>query len=149
MFAKECILKAYENTKQDVDRWYLSAISTSFTENKKNDAIECIFCIGKAVELSLILEHDFGEDTKKERENLKKIKDYLQFEFLDGNNSNTWYTEIWTDEDLINALEYRYIEPTEENVSKLREACKGMFDDKSDRNEMIDDKVCELFDVDL
>lgn len=148
MFAKECILKAYENVKQDIDRWYLSAISTSFAENKRNDAIECIFCIGKAVELSLILEHDFGEDTKEERENLKKIKDYLQFEFLSEDHEDIWCKEIWTDEDLINALEYRCIEPTEENVSKLREACKGMFDDKSTRNEMIDDKVCELFDMD-
>lgn len=144
---KDNILKAYENAKYDVDRWYSNAVMDSIPENKKNDTIECIFCIGKAVELSLILEHDFGEDTKKERENLKKIKDYLQFEFLDESDSSIWYKEIWTDEDLIGALQYRYIEPTEENVSKLREACKGMFDDKSDRNEMIDDKVCELFEA--
>ena len=60
--------------------------------------------------------------------------------------SNVWYEEIWTNEDLINALEYRCIDPTEENVLKLRESCKGIFDDNSARNEMIDDKVCSLFD---
>ena len=63
--------------------------------------------------------------------------------------SDYWHKEIWTDQDLINALEYRCIEPTKENVSKLRESCKGMFDDSSNRNEMIDDKVCSLFDIDL
>lgn len=84
---KDNILKSYENAKEDVDRWYMNAMRDSITENKKNDAIECIFCIGKAVMLSLILEHDFGEDTRKEREALKKIKDYLQFEFL-------WESEV-------------------------------------------------------
>ena len=78
----ENIFKAYENAKEDVDRWYMNAMRDSIAENKKNDAIECIFCIGKAVELSLILQHDFGEDTKEERENLKKIKDYLKFDFF-------------------------------------------------------------------
>lgn len=82
MSIRENILKGYGNAKQDVDRWFENAMRDSIPENKKNDAIECIFCIGKAVELSLILEHDFGEDTKKERENLKKIKDYLHYEFI-------------------------------------------------------------------
>lgn len=82
MISKENILKAYDNVKQDVDRWFSNAVRDLIPANKKNDAIECIYCIGKAVMLSLILEHDFGEDTRKEREALKKIKDYLQFEFL-------------------------------------------------------------------
>ena len=81
------ILKAYENAKQDVDRWYCNAVRDVIPRNKKDDAIECIYCIGKAVMLSLILETDFGEDTKEERESLKKLKDYLQFEFL-------WESEV-------------------------------------------------------
>lgn len=100
----ENIFKAYENAKEDVDRWYMNVMRDSIPENKKNDAIECIFCIGKAVELSLILQHDFGEDTKKERENLKKIKDYLQFEFLSKNDLGFCRKEIWADKDLIDTV---------------------------------------------
>ena len=52
-------------------------------ENKRNDAIECIYHIGKANTLALILQSDFGEDTKEERESMRKIKDYLQHEVLE------------------------------------------------------------------
>ena len=48
-------------------------------ENKKNDAIECIYHIGKTIMLSLILSADFGEDTSEEREAMKKIKNYSLF----------------------------------------------------------------------
>ena len=78
----EHIFKAYENAKHDIDRWYRSVVRDQIFENKRNDAIECIYHIGKANTLALILQSDFGEDTKEEREALKKIKDYLQFEFL-------------------------------------------------------------------
>lgn len=56
-----------------------------------------------------------------------------------------WYIEKWYDDDLIGALEYRVIEPTDENIEMLRDACKEIFNDKSERNEMIDAKVYELF----
>ena len=57
-----------------------------------------------------------------------------------------WYTENWYNEDLETALENNDVPVTPENVAKLREACRGIFDDKSARNEMIDDKAREIFD---
>jgi len=56
-----------------------------------------------------------------------------------------WYTESWCDEDLELALENAEIPVTEENISKLGEACKGIFDDKSERNEMIAQMARETF----
>lgn len=81
---REKILKAYDNAKQDIDRWFFNAARDKIAVNKKNDALECIFCIGKAIMLSLILEREFGEDTSKERHNMKKIKSYIQFDMLNG-----------------------------------------------------------------
>lgn len=79
---REKIIKAYDNAKHDIDRWFANAARDQIARNKQDDVIECIFCIGKATMLSLILEHDFGEDTKKERDNMKQLKSYLQFEML-------------------------------------------------------------------
>ena len=79
---REKIIKAYDNAKHDIDRWFANAAIDQIARNKQDDVIECIFCIGKAVMLSLILEHDFGEDTKAERENMKQLKSYLQLEML-------------------------------------------------------------------
>lgn len=81
---QESIRKSYEYAKQEIDRWYANTCRDHILENKKNDAIECIYCIGKAVILSLILENDFGENTKKERRHMKMIKDYLQFDLLEN-----------------------------------------------------------------
>lgn len=76
------IMKAYKNGKDDIDRYFRAVMNDSIMENKKNDAIECIYYIGKTFILSLILSADFGEDTSKEREAMKKIKNYLQFDVL-------------------------------------------------------------------
>ena len=76
------IMKAYKNGKDDIDRYFRTVMNDSIMENKKNDAIECIYHIGKTIMLSLILSADFGEDTIKEREAMKKIKNYLQFDVL-------------------------------------------------------------------
>ena len=81
---REKILRAYDNAKQDIDRWFGNAARDQLAENKKNDALECIFSIGKAVMLALILEREFGEDTSKERYNMKEIKSYIQFDMLNG-----------------------------------------------------------------
>lgn len=56
-----------------------------------------------------------------------------------------WYTENWYIEDLENALENAGVEVTEENLNKLLLGCRGIFDDKTDRNEMLVDKARELF----
>lgn len=59
-----------------------------------------------------------------------------------------WAEERWSNEDLEAALEYDAIEPTLENIEKLRKACIGLFDDKTENNEMIQAKVREIFRVD-
>ena len=79
----EDLLKTYECEKQEIDRWFTNSSRDRITENKRNDAIECIFHIGKAYMLALILDQDFGEDTKEEREHMQKVKDYLQFDVLE------------------------------------------------------------------
>jgi len=61
------------------------------------------------------------------------------------NAPGDWYTERWCDGDLVVALENAEISVTQENICKLREACKGIFDDKSERNEMIAQMAHETF----
>ena len=56
-----------------------------------------------------------------------------------------WYVEKWFDEDLAAAMELAGVPVTYENLSKMRNGCKGIFDDKSVRNEMLVDKAYELF----
>ena len=48
-----------------------------------------------------------------------------------------WYVERWMDEDLENALLAINVSPTKDNIRLLREECKHLFDDKSERNEML------------
>lgn len=61
------------------------------------------------------------------------------------NSKGPWYTENWYDEDLENILEDAQIPVTEENVQKLKGACKHIFDDKTIRNEMLMEKAREIF----
>lgn len=53
-------------------------------ESKRNDIIECIYCIGKAFAIARILELSFGEDLKEERLHMEKIRSYLQFDLLES-----------------------------------------------------------------
>lgn len=78
------IYKSYKNAKQEVDVWFRTAAKSPEMGTRKYDVMECIYCIGKAIALSQVLEDGFGVDTKQERKILKKIKDYLQFDMLDG-----------------------------------------------------------------
>lgn len=78
------ILKSYEVAKHSIDSWFGMSARDQIMENKKNDAIQCIYCIGRAFMLASILESDFGENLKKEKLHLMQIKDYLQFDFLNG-----------------------------------------------------------------
>ena len=57
----------------------------------------------------------------------------------------TWYVEEWTDDDLVDALKECDVPITEENITKLRNACLHLFDDKSARNEMICNVADKLF----
>lgn len=60
-------------------------------------------------------------------------------------NTKPWCIECWYDEDLAAAMDLAGVPVTNENLSKMRNACKGIFDDKSVRNEMLADKAYELF----
>lgn len=62
-----------------------------------------------------------------------------------GSVEQPWYTENWYMEDLENALESAGIEVTEERLNTLLLGCRGIFDDKTMRNEMLTDKARELF----
>ena len=55
-----------------------------------------------------------------------------------GYSEQPWYTECWYMEDLENALENAGIEVTEENLERLLLECRGIFDDKTVRNENVD-----------
>lgn len=48
-----------------------------------------------------------------------------------------WYEERWYREDIENALAVAGISITEENITRLWMKVKKIFDDKSDRNEML------------
>ena len=63
-------------------------------------------------------------------------------------SEEAWYTESWYDVDLENALEELGVPVTAENIRRLRKGCKGLFDDKSGRNEMILEKASEIFKID-
>lgn len=56
-----------------------------------------------------------------------------------------WYVEKWNEEDLIAAMERAKVHITRENLDKLKDACKDIFEDKTLRNEMLEDKASELF----
>ena len=56
-----------------------------------------------------------------------------------------WYIETWDDEDLASALEDESVPINAGNIQRLKDACNGIFDDKSSRNEMLRMKVNEIF----
>lgn len=56
-----------------------------------------------------------------------------------------WYREDWYLEDLEEAIRSTGLEVTQERVDKLLEECHRIFDDKSERNEMLVQKASELF----
>ena len=56
-----------------------------------------------------------------------------------------WYVEKWYDGDLEIALIEAGIPVSDERIAKLRDACTGIFDDLSDRTELLKQKAEELF----
>lgn len=79
---EEKLLKAYEHYKEQIDFWFRYYTQDTIPINKKSDAIECIYWIGRAMSMEVILESDFSVDTGMDREAMRKIKDYLQCEVL-------------------------------------------------------------------
>lgn len=77
----EKLLKSYQCAKDDIDRWYRK-VCRDKEEYKKEDAIECIGCIGKAYVLAQILTYNFNTDIKKECMYMVQLKDYLIFDVL-------------------------------------------------------------------
>jgi len=61
------------------------------------------------------------------------------------NDTGYWCIERWNDTDLEAALEDAKIPVTKENIGKLRESCKDIFDDKSERNEAIASMAAGVF----
>ncbi|MCD7743731.1 MAG: hypothetical protein LUI13_00275 [Lachnospiraceae bacterium] len=65
----------------------------------------------------------------------------------DDMENSYWYEEVWTDEDLVIALENAGVDVTEENVEKLKQECLNIFNDKSERNEMLTNRARSIFDT--
>ena len=82
IMTKERALKTWKAAKGNVDFWFLHTMRDTIPENKYNDAVECIYYIGRAMVVAEILEIDFLENTKIERNALENIKRYLQREFI-------------------------------------------------------------------
>lgn len=57
-----------------------------------------------------------------------------------------WYTESWYDEDIAAAMEAAGVVVTQANLAKARDKCRAIFDDKSERNEMLKCMVESIFD---
>lgn len=55
------------------------------------------------------------------------------------NRTEPWYTENWYDEDIEAALEALGITINENTMGIARKTLEGIFDDKSERNEIIHD----------
>lgn len=70
------------------------------------------------------------------------LKQYLHEQVQE---EKPWYTERWYDTDLEVALEEEGISVTEENVQIFKISCSKIFDDKSDRNEMLKSCAWEIF----
>lgn len=60
-------------------------------------------------------------------------------------NNKPWFTENWYDEDLEAVLDGEEIPVNAENIQRLKEACEGIFNDKSWRFEMLAVKAREVF----
>ena len=75
-----------------------------------------------------------------ERRKLKTFSLLQGCEMVDS----CWYEERWYDSDLENALLYHEVPVTEKTMKLMREKCKHIFDDKSARNEMLEDKAFEI-----
>lgn len=61
---------------------------------------------------------------------------------------NYWYTEKWSDDDITACLEELGIECSEQNIARARHAVRGIFEDKTDRNELLSQWIENEFERD-
>lgn len=78
---REKLIQSYKCAKYDIDRWYRK-VCRSVGEDKIENVIECIGCIGKAVVLAQMLEFDCDINVKDERVHMEQIKEYLKNDVL-------------------------------------------------------------------
>lgn len=71
----------------------------------------------------------------KELTHLMSEGDLKMYEKLDQHAP--WYTECWFVEDILDAMVAAGIDITRENCEKAEQAVKGIFDDKTERNEAL------------
>ena len=98
--------------------------------------------------ISLQTTAGFESETGQTLEGVLNLLDAISNVLEEDEADPVWYEETWYESDLINALEYNLVNvKSNTNIRKLRDECinRGLFNDKSDRNEMIDDIVIELF----
>ncbi|MCD8083184.1 MAG: hypothetical protein LUE86_06715 [Clostridiales bacterium] len=75
---------------------------------------------------------------------MDKIQEVWEDEKARIDKNPCWYEERWYVEDLKTALENADVEVTAANVTKLRDCCLHIFDDKSARNEMLVDMAKKM-----
>ncbi len=75
---------------------------------------------------------------------MDRIQDAWEEETARAEANECWYEEKWYDEDMKTALEEAGLDVTAGNVAKLKKECLRIFDDKSERNEMLVDVAREM-----
>lgn len=81
----------------------------------------------------------YGHDASDLPAGILNMMDRIQDAWEGEADNPCWYEERWVDEDLRIALENAEIEVTEENMTWLKKECIHIFDDKSERNDMLAD----------
>jgi hypothetical protein len=56
-----------------------------------------------------------------------------------------WYSENWYNQDLVSIMKDLGVDVTAKNLTKARDSVRGIFDDVSARNEMLEEKISEVF----
>lgn len=88
----------------------------------------------------------FGIDTSYERiQPMVEGKAELRAFDTDCDPEEPWYTENWYEDDLRSALAENGLPDDDAHMKQLKEECLHLFDDKSSRNEMLEEAAAKLF----
>lgn len=158
---------SYLNELEEIEEWLNENTygGYEFVSYKRVEKIyqDTMFLTQKAAEKHLRAnDYHYSEDAhtyamtswrNPETEQLWKILRGVDWNrLLDKNTESTkeddsdcWYQERWHEEDLEIALEQARIVVNEENLRKIKAACKGIFDNKTIRNEMLKQVAEEIF----